>query len=1232
MKRSIFCFVLVIMCLCSALAYAVQTPPPSPPPSYMHDGTITYNKVCDHQWGPWHYDRYGAVCGEWGLKWRECTKCGALMEDEYIIEHEWGEWKIEYPPKDGKPGMLYRKCKICGKIEYKYYWDDEKVAALNLKMLMVSDPKTAYFEGDVLVFTAILNNSGNMDLKAPAVTQYRSYVDQENTLQKYQLPDTVMPPTDTVLFDDMNNCQFTYTITKEDVLAGMVTLFWQGEALPTEGESKDPVYSDVFAIEFPVIEAKPAISISVMDDYYDGHTYMPGDEYTAWITTTNTGNVPLVDIWNTRGYCDENKYDYDISYPNPHVLQPGESFTAIVGVVASDLDLIANVIERHWYAYGYWNDIEVQDKTATYHPIGTTDPDKICNPFLVVNDYGAESQIHGVDEIIYADWTITNIGKANCTLTMVMQTTDSNFQNDIAGGQAGAFLAAQGGSASNNFMLYLSNDKVKDNEVVVYYQGHVVDENGIEIFTNIVKKTYKIDPWAWNVPATVSIHKEVISKPTHDLAYVEGDYVAYSIWVVNNGDTEITNVQVYDPLFDNSAPLDAPITLPAHYSHEYTFLYLVTEMDKNYISNQAIVTWNDPALPDTQSMPSNVVIVAITEEKDIRFIKSVMSSTPVYPNGSFYAKGDVIEYTLRIENDSDAIITSALIFDGLENSSDYFVTETVNIPSGGYREIIYTHTVTQKDVDDGSVTNIAWMKYRSEMGISGVVFSNPVTVPTGTPKTAKELVITKSLDSAPPQHGDDSYYTTDDVITFMIFVDNPTDYTYTNIEVSDALLPGEVLEIIPVLGPGESKTIEFKYTVTPADVWQTYVLNGASITYKDEDDYWRTIFSNKVKVNIGNPDDKLVIVKSEISTRVKGYYEAYDYIQYSIRIKNIGNTVLNNIEISDILSDINPIAVIPSLAPEEIYECYFTYQVKEDPDVKFGAVINRAQARYTIYLPDNFTLQPTYDSNTVISPTGPKPKGSGISCVRELMSADAGSQNYRVTYCPEHLATAQQVEQKLAAAVTREEQLAAYAEIRELWLTEILEQYDLGAANPLFATERDAFLNLIDTMEAYLRAIGMDEVKVQSQIVYFLSSRCTDLCYERGNAGQPRKDAYSARRTIGAGSASDDCSLTISAIVNGAQDIGLRFCAEHSEIRASILDQLIKAPSEDAFEYARALWLGQLNTAFTARYTAAEPAARTAIIAYRTAIGNWLSARAALLTSAEPLSQLLEYFVVLNCE
>ncbi|MGL6160989.1 DUF7507 domain-containing protein, partial [Microbulbifer sp.] len=182
------------------------------------------------------------------------------------------------------------------------------------------------------------------------------------------------------------------------------------------------------------------------------------------------------------------------------------------------------------------------------------------------------------------------------------------------------------------------------------------------------------------------------------------------------------------------------------------------------------------------------------------------------PSGN--SAGDTIAYTFTVTNTGNVTIDGIAINDP---QLDAVATcDTTTLAPGAIATCSGTHTITQAEVDAGTVDNTATAS-GTDPG------SNPVSANDST-STALSASPALSLDKSAADSG---YAAVGDTINYSYLVTNTGNVTVGDIAVSDDKIPSVDCPAT-VLAPGQSTTCTGSYTVTQADLDAGSVTNLAS--------------------------------------------------------------------------------------------------------------------------------------------------------------------------------------------------------------------------------------------------------------------------------------------------------------------------------------------------------------------------------------------------------------------
>ena len=256
--------------------------------------------------------------------------------------------------------------------------------------------------------------------------------------------------------------------------------------------------------------------------------------------------------------------------------------------------------------------------------------------------------------------------------------------------------------------------------------------------------------------------------------------------------------------------------------------------------------------------------------------------------------------------------------------------------SRGLGDLHRPYTVTQADVDAGSVTNTATASGTNPQSVA--VHSSPSSVTVDASDATSSLSLVKSAHHL-HRHG---YGKAGDVISYSYVVTNTGTTTISGIGVSDNMI-ASVNCPDSVAGPGDLETCTGSYAVTQADVDAGSVTNTATANGTNPQSV--AVASNS---SIGHgaglgrhlqPEPGQVVDDDLLRP---GYGTAGDVITYSYLVTNTGTTTVTGIGVSDnLVASVN--CPDPSLAPGASETCTGTYTVTQ-ADVDTGSVTNTATA------------------------------------------------------------------------------------------------------------------------------------------------------------------------------------------------------------------------------------------------------------------------------------------------
>lgn len=312
-----------------------------------------------------------------------------------------------------------------------------------------------------------------------------------------------------------------------------------------------------------------------------------------------------------------------------------------------------------------------------------------------------------------------------------------------------------------------------------------------------------------------------------------GDVITYTFTVTNTGNTTLTNVVVSDPMVGLTIT-GSPIASLAEgaSSSVITGTYTITQPDINIgsVTNSALATAKDPSgtevtdISGTANNNNTPTITHITQTSAIALMKTAsVSGTGIL--------GDVITYTFKVTNTGNTSLTNIVVSDpmiGLTITGSPITSLAVGASSS---VITGTYTITQANIDAGSVTNSALATAKDPNGtdvtdISGTTNdNNNSTITIITQTSAIALVKTASISGTG---------TIGDEITYIFTVTNTGNTTLTHVIVTDPMVGLTFFgSPIATLLTGATAITIAKYIITQADINTGNVTNSALVTAKE---------------------------------------------------------------------------------------------------------------------------------------------------------------------------------------------------------------------------------------------------------------------------------------------------------------------------------------------------------------------------------------------------------------
>ena len=328
------------------------------------------------------------------------------------------------------------------------------------------------------------------------------------------------------------------------------------------------------------------------------------------------------------------------------------------------------------------------------------------------------------------------------------------------------------------------------------------------------------------------------------------------------------------------------------------------------------------------------ITVEVKTEKAAPHLTVTKTTTSKPKNGSTYALGEKITYQITVKNDGNVSVKNITVSDPLLDK-EWTVTELA--PNETSEAFTGEYVVTEQDILNGSVVNSATATGES---IDPDIPEPEVTPGETTDETEKpngHITVAKKTTST-PENG--NTYVLGETITYKITAKNDGNLTLTDVMVIDELT-GLRETIEGNFEPGAERTFTTSHVVTTDDIQNGKVTNVATAegTSPDPDKPTPDVTPGTAEDPVDEPNPSLVVVKT---SDTEGQVTLGQKITYTITVTNNGNTVIDNINLTDDKTR-ESWSDVGTLQPGEQAVRTTEYTVTE-ADIIEGQIVNHATA------------------------------------------------------------------------------------------------------------------------------------------------------------------------------------------------------------------------------------------------------------------------------------------------
>lgn len=791
--------------------------------------------------------------------------------------------------------------------------------------------------GTEIRYTMTITNTGNVTLS------HLSIADSMKEIGTIEPKKTWINP------GESTSATATHRLTQSEIDAGSVT----NTATASGGIPDYSAPPKTSTVTTRIERQTPRLSIEKTVDKTSlsaGETRI-GAKLSYGFTVTNTGNVSIKGISIDDGL--NGLGEIKMSYPSKTgELAPGEKATGKASYSITNADILAGVVTNTAKAIG--------KNATTGAPVesgkSTVTTRLVKNPSIKIEKTADPTHIAPIDavagkEISYS-FKITNTGNVNLGDIAIEDSmkdlgTVSPAKKSLAPGESTTARATHRVTAADIEAGSVTNTAKATGSA----GGTVIKSAEATAKTSIEKAVSRM-----------SFEKTVDRKQLSGNEAKAGTALTYSFKISNDGNIPINGVSIDDGLHGlSSISIDwhgHDGTIPAGSSVTGTATYKVTQedVDAGKVDNSATASGTD--VHGGRLSKTSTVSTKIERTGKLETVKSVDAKSLT---GDRAKAGTVLTYTVAVRNTGNVTLRNVACDDSMREIGRIALNQTELAP-GAVASGTATHTVTQADVDAGTVPNSA--SSSADSPDASKVVSNRSTVSTSI-ESLPQLTIAKT---AGRTHIPADEERVGEVIPYSLTVSNTGNVTVSGIELDDELA-AKSLKVdwggnsSHTLAPGQSVPASASYAISDTDVDRGIVENTAQAGGKAPNG--SSVKSNvaKAATTIEKAEPALALVKTGTEQVTGDDVKPGHEVEFDFELENIGNTTLKGISVKDALRGIGNIELErDELAAGEKTSGKATYSLTQD-DIDAGFVKNSAVAKAKI--PTDVDVKSNESSHTV---------------------------------------------------------------------------------------------------------------------------------------------------------------------------------------------------------------------------------------------------------------------------
>jgi gliding motility-associated-like protein/uncharacterized repeat protein (TIGR01451 family) len=434
-----------------------------------------------------------------------------------------------------------------------------------------------------------------------------------------------------------------------------------------------------------------------------------------------------------------------------------------------------------------------------------------------------------------------------------------NIADDLPVGTS--FVRAdQNGTASGNRVNWTIDVPFGQTKTVLLTLKVAADLSNVETIVNKAIVTDPKDPANPKVPE-VTVTTEQKAAITLSKTAIAGDHqqvgevISYNLVLKNIGNVAAKNIIITDDNADaGSISPESIASLAPDATMNITAKHTLTQedLDRGYVGNLAKADGKGPKNKEVhaESKDPSPVPGAPTDPacKDCTITPTIqkgaltLSKTAVA--GTYNKVGGAISYNLVLKNTGNVTLRNIIVTDDNADAGSISPASITSLVPGATVNITAKHTLTQEDLDRGSVSNLAKADGKDPKNKEVHAESkDPSPIPGGpTDPGCKDCTVTPTEQLAGINlvkkitnkgSGEQDAFILNDRIEYTFIIKNTGNTTLTGITLNDPLLGASAIQVPGSLAPGASISHKEYYTITAADIAVGKVTNQATVTAKD---------------------------------------------------------------------------------------------------------------------------------------------------------------------------------------------------------------------------------------------------------------------------------------------------------------------------------------------------------------------------------------------------------------